>query len=130
MYENLALLTIFILVYSSVAGVIERSWISGPIVFTCFGLLIGAEGFDLLSWHTDNETMRNLAEVTLAVVLFTDVASANMRVLKKTSMLPVRLLFKRTIKKYAAIIKTTKCFWNIAITRNNIESQLAFRDKD
>jgi len=43
MYENLALLTIFILVYSSVAGAIERSWISGPMVFTCFGLFIGAE---------------------------------------------------------------------------------------
>ena len=93
MYENLALLTIFILVYSSVAGFVERSWISGPIVFTCFGLFIGAEGFELLSWNTDKETMRNLAEVTLAVVLFTDAAGADMRVLKKTSMLPVRLLF-------------------------------------
>ncbi len=93
MYEDLTLLTIFILVYSSVAGFIERSWISGPIVFTCFGLFIGPEGFNLLSWNTDRETMRNLAEVTLAVVLFTDAAGADMRVLKKTSMLPVRLLF-------------------------------------
>jgi hypothetical protein len=39
MYENLALLAAFVLVYSSVAGAIERTWISGPIVFTCFGLL-------------------------------------------------------------------------------------------
>jgi len=92
MYENLAILAIFILVYSSVAGVVERSWISGPIVFTCFGLLIGAEGFDLLSWDTNHETVSDLAEATLALVLFTDAAGAHTGVLRKTSMLPARLL--------------------------------------
>ena len=92
MYENLALLAIFILVYSTIAGAVEHSWISGPILFTCFGLLIGPVGLDLLSWATDRETIRSLAEVTLALVLFTDAAGADMGVLKKTSGLPVRLL--------------------------------------
>ena len=92
MYESLALLAIFILIYSSVAGAVERSWISGPIVFTCFGLLIGPTGFDLLSWETDRETLRGLAEVTLALVLFTDAAGVDMGVLKKTSRIPARLL--------------------------------------
>ena len=63
MYETLALLTVFVLVYSSVAGAIERSWISGPIMFTCFGLLIGPVGFDLLSLETDREMISGLAEV-------------------------------------------------------------------
>jgi len=40
MYEALALLAVFVLVYSSVAGAVERSWISGPIIFTLFGLTI------------------------------------------------------------------------------------------
>ena len=92
MYENIAIIAIFILIYSSVAGKIERSWISGPIVYTCFGLLIGAQGLDILSWNTNHETISGLAEVTLALVLFTDAASAHMGVLKKTSMLPARLL--------------------------------------
>jgi len=91
-YENLALLAVFTLLYSSVAGFVERTWISGPIVFTLYGLLVGPVGLDLLSWDTDRETMRGLAEVTLALVLFTDAAGANMSVLKKTSGLPVRLL--------------------------------------
>ena len=56
MYETLALLALFVLVYSSVAGAIERTWISGPIVFTCFGLLVGPMGFDLLTWETDRQT--------------------------------------------------------------------------
>ncbi|MDT8281585.1 MAG: cation:proton antiporter [Gammaproteobacteria bacterium] len=92
MYEGIALLAIFILVYSSVAGLIERSWVSGPIVFTCFGFLIGADGLDLLLWKLDREVISSLAEVTLALVLFTDAADADMNVLKKTSMLPSRLL--------------------------------------
>ena len=33
MYQDLAILALFILVYSSVAGRVERTWVSGPIVF-------------------------------------------------------------------------------------------------
>ena len=92
MYETLAVLALFIMVYSSVAGAVERTRISGPIVFTCFGLLIGPAGFALLEWDTDRELIRNLAEVTLAMVLFTDAAGADVRVLKNTTGVPARLL--------------------------------------
>ena len=92
MYETLALLALFALVYSAVAGALERTWISGAIVFTAFGLLVGPMGLDLLTWETDREVLSSLAEVTLALVLFTDAAGADMGVLKKTSGLPVRLL--------------------------------------
>ena len=92
MYETLAVLALFIMVYSSVAGAVERRWVSGPIVFTCFGLLIGPAGFALLDWETDRELIRNLAEVTLAMVLFTDAAGADVRVLKNISKVPARLL--------------------------------------
>ena len=92
MYQDLAILALFILVYSSVAGKVERTWVSGPIVFTTFGLLIGPVGLDLLSFETDRETIRTLAELTLALVLFTDAAGADMGVLRKTEALPTRLL--------------------------------------
>ena len=92
MYETLAVLALFIMVYSSVAGAVERTRISGPIVFTCFGLLIGPAGFALLDWDTDRELIRNLAEVTLAMVLFTDAAGADVKVLKNTTGVPARLL--------------------------------------
>ena len=82
MYENLALLALFVLVYSSVAGAVERTWISGPIIFTCFGLLIGPVALDLHTMEIDRETIRGLAEVTLALVLFTDAAGADMGVKK------------------------------------------------
>jgi NhaP-type Na+/H+ or K+/H+ antiporter len=92
MYENLALLAVFVLVYSSVAGAIERAWLSGPIVFTGFGLLMGPVGLGWLSLDIDREMIRTLAELTLALVLFIDAAGADMRVLKKTGGLPTRLL--------------------------------------
>jgi NhaP-type Na+/H+ or K+/H+ antiporter len=92
MYQDLAILALFILVYSSVAGRVERTWISGPIVFTIFGLLIGPVGLDLLSFKTDGETLSTLAELTLAMVLFTDAAGADMGVLRKAKALPIRLL--------------------------------------
>jgi len=61
MYENLALLAAFILVYSAVAGAVERTWISGPIVFALFGLLIGPVVFDVHSMEIDREVIRGLA---------------------------------------------------------------------
>jgi len=92
MYLSLALIAIFVLVYSSIAGAVERSWISGPMIFTLFGLMIGPVGLNLLSLEADRELIRTLAEVTLALVLFTDAADANIGVLKRKSGLPLRLL--------------------------------------
>ena len=92
MYQTIAILALFVLVYSSVAGRVERSWLSGPIVFTVFGLIIGPVGLDLLSFKTDRETISTLAELTLAMVLFTDAAGADMGVLRKAKALPIRLL--------------------------------------
>jgi len=92
MYQTLALLAVFVLIYSSVGGGVERSPISGPIVFTAFGLLVGPLGLGLLSLDVNAETIRLLAELTLALVLFTDAAGADLDVLRKTWGLPTRLL--------------------------------------
>jgi NhaP-type Na+/H+ or K+/H+ antiporter len=91
-YQDLAILALFILVYSSVAGRVERTWVSGPIVFTIFGLLIGPVGLDLISFKADKEALSTLAELTLALVLFIDAADADMGVLRKAKALPIRLL--------------------------------------
>ena len=93
MYQDIVILAVFTFLYSTVAGAIERSWISGAIVFTAFGLLIGPVGLDLIFFKADAETIRTLAELTLALVLFTDPAGADMAVLRRTEALPARLLF-------------------------------------
>jgi sodium/hydrogen antiporter len=93
MYQNAALLATFLLIYSAIAGRVERSWISGPIVFTGVGLLLGPEGLDLLHLNVTTEGLRILAELTLAMVLFTDAASADLGTVRHHLDLPNRLLF-------------------------------------
>jgi NhaP-type Na+/H+ or K+/H+ antiporter len=92
MYESLALLAAFVVLYSTIAGGVERTWISGPMVFIAFGLLIGPEGLDLLSFEADREALKLLAELALALILFTDAAGADLKVLRKAAGLPARLL--------------------------------------
>lgn len=92
MYTQLAILAAFVFVYSVASGRVERMPISGPIVFTLFGFAFGPLGFGLLDFHLDGEDLRTLAELTLAVVLFTDAARTNLRVLERSDQIPIRLL--------------------------------------
>ncbi len=92
MYENGAMLAVFLLIYSAIAGRIERSLISGPIVFTAAGFILGADGLGILRIHIEGEGLRLLAELTLAMVLFTDAANADFSIVKRNLGVPERLL--------------------------------------
>jgi len=92
MYQNAAFLAAFLLIYSAVAGRIERSLISGPIVFTVFGFILGPDGLGVLRINISGEGLRLLAELTLAMVLFTDAANADFAVVRRNLGLPERLL--------------------------------------
>src|ERR1051326_4008792 len=92
MYENAAMLALFLLIYSAIAGRIERSLISGPIVFTAVGFILGADVLGILRIHIDGEGLRLLAELTLAMVLFTDAANSDFTIVKRNLGLPERLL--------------------------------------
>ena len=92
MYQNLAILAAFVLVYSAVAGRIEKTPISGAIVAMGFGFACGPLGLGIFTPHVDGELLRTLAELTLALVLFTDAANANLSVLKISLQIPERLL--------------------------------------
>jgi len=92
MYQNLAMLTAFVFLYSIAGGRLERTPISGAIVFTAFGLAFGPLGLNLLSLQVTAEALRTLAELCLALVLFTDAANADLTVLRKSLHIPERLL--------------------------------------
>lgn len=77
MYENMTILALFVFVYRLAGGRLARSPISGAIIFTAFGPL----GFGVLKLNADVEQIRLLAELTLALVLFTDAASSNLGML-------------------------------------------------
>ena len=92
MYENIAILCAFIFFYSIASGWLDRTPVSGPIVFTLFGLVFGQVGLGLLNLDLEAEGLSTLAELTLALVLFTDAANANLNVLKKSFRIPQRLV--------------------------------------
>jgi len=92
MYETLAILAAFVFLYSTVGGGLERTPINGALVFTAFGLVFGPLGLDLLDLDVGAEGLRTLAELTLAMVLFTDASNSDLGVLKKNIRIPGRLL--------------------------------------
>lgn len=92
MYIELAILALFIFIYSLVAGRIERSMISGPMVFVVAGFLMGPPVLGWFSGDSTNEDLRILADLTLALVLFNDAATANISVLKRQFQIPSRML--------------------------------------
>jgi sodium/hydrogen antiporter len=92
MYQNAAVLAAFLLIYSAMAGRVERSWISGPITFTGVGFILGPDGLGVLRLDIGGEGLRVLAELTLAMVLFTDAANADFGFVKRNLGLPERLL--------------------------------------
>ena len=91
-YLDMAVLAAFVFVYSIVGGALERTPVNGAIVFASFGLVFGPLGLGLLTLNVDAEGLRTLAELTLALVLFTDASNADLGVLKKSFRIPQRLL--------------------------------------
>ncbi len=91
-YQILTVLAGFAFLYSLVASRLERSPVSGALVFVAAGLFSSPACAGLVDLKLDGEGISWLAELTLAVVLFTDSANANLKVLRRFEAIPVRLL--------------------------------------
>ena len=92
MYENLAILAAFVFFYSLSSGGLEKTLFSGAIIYTAFGFLLGPQGLGLLNLSIGTEGLRLLAELSLALILFSDAANANLRELKHSFHIPQKLL--------------------------------------
>ena len=92
MYLTLAVLAAFAFVYSVVATRLERTPVNGAVVFLAFGILAGPQVLGLLDLSVRGEVMRTVAELTLALVLFTDSANADLATLRRSFRIPQRML--------------------------------------
>jgi len=92
MYKNLAIIAVFAFLYSTFAGLIKKTPLSGPMIFMIFGLLFGPIVLKIYNPAKDAGVLRTLADLTLAVVLFTDAANANLYILKRNYHIPGRML--------------------------------------
>jgi NhaP-type Na+/H+ or K+/H+ antiporter len=92
LYAVLAILAATVLIYGAVAGRLERTPVSGAIVFVSIGFLLGPVGLGALELTVDTGEIRLLAELTLAMVLFVEAADADLGVLRRSFRIPTRML--------------------------------------
>jgi len=92
MTEQWAVLAALIFIYSVVAGRVQRSMLSGPIIFVCLGYLLGPMALGWFSGDNSRQDLRLLADFTLTLCLFTDAANADLSTLKRRFGLPTRML--------------------------------------
>jgi len=81
-----------IIVWSLVSARLERVFITAPIAFVVMGLVVTHGPLAFIHFDPHSSTIRSLAEVTLALVLFTDASRVNVHELRRDLGLPVRLL--------------------------------------
>jgi NhaP-type Na+/H+ or K+/H+ antiporter len=88
----IALVLALIALYAAWARRLDRHSVTGAMVFTAVGVLAGDAAFDILPVAIDTEATKLLAEVTLAVLLFTDASMVNARAAGEDSGLVGRML--------------------------------------
>ena len=89
---SLLTLGVILLFVSLVRERIASRSISPPMLFVAAGVVIGPEAFGLLDLDIDDESVILLAEATLAMLLFADAARIDIKALRRSLGLPVRLL--------------------------------------
>ena len=85
-------ITLALIAYGLISKKIEGSILTGPILFSVFGLIAGPAAFGLIPLQISNDALHLLAEVTLILVLFSDAASIDLAQLRRDHNLPVRML--------------------------------------
>jgi len=79
-------------IYSLVSEKVEHLSLSGPIVFVATGALLGPLGLNWFSLTADSVNGKALIDITLALFLFVDAASADLGVLRQNWRIPGRML--------------------------------------
>ena len=92
---NLAALAVIsgcVVVWGLVSSRLERWNVSAPIAFVVLGLVATHGPIAVIHLNLHSSTIRSLAEVTLALVLFADASRVNVHRLRADLAQPVRLL--------------------------------------
>jgi NhaP-type Na+/H+ or K+/H+ antiporter len=81
-----------LIVWGLASASLQRLDISAPMLFVGLGLLC-ANPLGLVDVSAHSGALHSLAEITLALILFSDAARVNLRVLARDAGVPARLLF-------------------------------------
>src|SRR3954463_7468363 len=89
---SVAILALALLGAAAVSGRLQGSPITPAMLFVAFGVLVGPNVVGVIDLSSTNPTVENLAEATLALVLFCDASRIDLKQLRRQVRLPIRLL--------------------------------------
>jgi NhaP-type Na+/H+ or K+/H+ antiporter len=89
---SLAIVATVVLVYAGLSRRLDRTLLSGPILFVGAGLVVGSEALGWLDLRLGSNAVRALAEATLTLMLFADASRIDIGALRRQVGVPVRLL--------------------------------------
>jgi len=90
--QELAILAVAILLYGFVSKRLNAGFVTLPLAFAGFGFLLGDGGLGLLGMHPGHGAIHLLAELTLVLVLFSDAARLDIRMLAEERGIAMRML--------------------------------------
>lgn len=90
--SGFTVLALLVFGYGLIARRLRSTPLSGPMVFAAAGVLLGPVGLDLFDVAPEEEVIRILLEITLALVLFTDASQVGLRAVRDEVPIAGRLL--------------------------------------
>ncbi|MGH1494065.1 MAG: cation:proton antiporter [Acidimicrobiales bacterium] len=90
--QAVAIVAAIVFFYGLASRSLTNRSISGPLVFTIVGALVGPWAFDVVGGEFGEGGVEVLAEATLVLILFADATRIDLRVLRNQTTLPVRML--------------------------------------
>jgi sodium/hydrogen antiporter len=92
MESGLALVALLVAAYALIAARLERLSISSAFAFVVIGILLSEDFFGILVLNPEAESVKLVAEITLALVLFGDASSVDFQGLRRDAGPVIRLL--------------------------------------
>jgi NhaP-type Na+/H+ or K+/H+ antiporter len=89
---GLALMALLVVGYALVAKRLERYSIGSALAFVAIGVLLSEDFLGILVLEPETESVKLVAELTLALVLFSDASSVDLHALRRDAGPVVRLL--------------------------------------
>lgn len=89
---TITVIALLVLGWALTSGALARHEVTGPLLFTVAGYLLANPDWGLLTVDVETEQVHSLAEITLALILFSDAARVNITELRRDVSLPLRLL--------------------------------------
>jgi len=90
--ETAFVLTILVLCYAVVSGLVKRWYVAPALIFIAFGMALGPFGFGVMEAGTDTHSFTILAQLALTVILFNQAAMLDLPSVVRRGHVTFRLL--------------------------------------